>query len=93
MRQLGELTARHVARRAAHFERLRALAEDLNHTEATAPDPTPEPILTSRSTESESSRSTSDEEHLRSLLPRRTTPGGDYGRSILARVAESYQRR
>lgn len=93
MRQLDELTRRSSEKRRLNLERLAMMTARLD-VPTFEPSVDPNATATSHSTTTPTPTSSEDRDDdapgLRELLPERTTHGGPYGASILARVAASY---
>jgi hypothetical protein len=92
MQQLAELGQRSLDRRTTNLRKLAAMTAALDTPLFSEPSPQLDatPARPSRLTPTQTSWAEDDADDLRSSLPARTTHGGPYGDSILARVARSY---
>jgi hypothetical protein len=88
MHRLNELTQAHLARRDRNLSLLRARAVALDEPLLNVSDPVPS-MMRSQASEPVTQQSDLADE-IRRMLPRRSTPGGPFGDSILGRVVAGY---
>jgi hypothetical protein len=87
MERLNELTAAHLARRDRNLSNLRARAAALDVPLLNVSE-SPPSMLRSQASEPVTQPDLADE--IRRMLPKRSTPGGPFGESILGRVVAGY---